>query len=81
MMVNSDPVTSIPVHRSTLRVLQRIKDAAETWDELLLELAVDFISPARRSELDQRLTREAIVPGADVRRQFKERRRRVGSSR
>ncbi len=80
-MVTSDPVTSIPVHRSTLRVLQRIKNAAETWDEFLFELTDDFISPALRSELDQRLTREAIVPGSEARRQFEERRRRAGSSR
>lgn len=77
MMATSDPVTSIPVHRSTLRVLQRVKSAAETWDEFLEALTDDYISPALRSELDERLKREGIVSGARAKQEFKEQRRRA----
>ncbi len=74
-MSASDPVTSIPVHRSTLRVLQRIKNAGETWDEFLSELTDDYLSPALRAELDSRLLREPIVSGARARKEYEEIRR------
>ncbi len=77
MMATSDPLTSIPVHRSTLRVLQRVKSAAETWDEFLEALTDDYISPSLRSELDKRLTREGIVPGPTAKKEFAELRRRA----
>ncbi len=77
MMATSDPPTSIPVHRSTLRVLQRVKSAAETWDEFLEALTDDYISPALRSELDARLRREGFVPGTRARKEFSELRRRA----
>lgn len=77
MMATSDPVTSIPLHRSTLRVLQRVKTAAETWDDFLLTITDDFVSPAHRSELDRRRARDPVIRGAQARREFEEIRRRA----
>jgi hypothetical protein len=75
MMQSGDPVTSIPLHRSTLQLLQRVKTSAETWDDFLISLTDDYISPALRSELDRRLTAETIVSGRDAKREFLEMRR------
>jgi len=77
MMSDADPVTSVPLHQSTLRVLQRVKSAAETWDEFLINLTDDYISPALRAELDRRLGTDRIVTGAQARREFEERRKRA----
>src|ERR1700691_4048510 len=55
MMPATDAITSIPLHQSTLRVLQRVKSAAETWDEFLINVTDDYLSPSLRAELDRRL--------------------------
>jgi hypothetical protein len=34
----ADPITSVPVHASTLRVLQEFKTGAQNWDSFLLDL-------------------------------------------
>lgn len=81
MMAASDPITSIPVHRSTLKLLQRIKNSSETWDEFLFELTDDFISPSLRVELDERLKRETIISGAEAKQQFEERRKGASATR
>ena len=52
MMPATDAITSIPLHQSTLRVLQRVKSAAETWDEFLINVTDDYLSPSLRAELD-----------------------------
>jgi hypothetical protein len=77
MMPGPDAVTSIPLHRSTLRVLQRVKSAAETWDEFLINLTGDYLSPSLRTELDRRLKTDRVVTGATARREFEERRTRA----
>jgi hypothetical protein len=77
MMPAANDVTSIPVHRSTLRVLQRVKSAAETWDEFLITVTDDYLSPALRSELDRRLKTDRVVSGEQARREFRERRKRA----
>lgn len=76
MMSTSDPLTSIPLHRSTLDVLQRVKSAAETWDDFLMSLTDDYLSPALKAELDKRLETHKIVPGAVAKQEFEESRRR-----
>lgn len=81
MMGAQDPLTSIPVHQSTLRLLQRIKHSGETWDEFLHELTDDYVSPALQAELDARLKRDQLVTGAEARRMFEERRASAGTSR
>ena len=73
----SDAITSIPLHRSTLRVLQQVKSAAETWDEFLINVTDDYLSPSLRAELDRRLVTDRVVTGAEARREFEERRRRA----
>ncbi|MCI4343666.1 MAG: hypothetical protein L3J92_06100 [Thermoplasmata archaeon] len=77
MMPATDAVTSIPLHQSTLRVLQRVKSAAETWDEFLMNVTDDYLSPSLRSELDRRLMSDRIVTGTAARREFLERRKRA----
>lgn len=80
MMATEDPFSSIPVHRSTIRTLQGVKTADQTWDDFLMALADDYISPSLRRELDRRLATEEIVPGASMKREFAERRRKRGQS-
>ena len=77
MMATDDPVTSIPIHKSTLRVLQQVKNARETWDDFLLTVTDDYLSPALRSELDRRLRTDRVVSGAEAKREFGEIRRRA----
>jgi hypothetical protein len=77
MMADSDSVTSIPLHQSTLRFLQSVKSSAETWDESLMNLTDDYLSPALRAELDRRLETDRIVPGAEARREYRESRKRA----
>jgi hypothetical protein len=79
MMPATDSITSIPLHQSTLRVPQRVKSAAETWDEFLLDLTDDYLSPALRTELDLRLETDRVVTGVDARKEFNERRKLAGS--
>ena len=75
IMANADTVTSIPLHQSTLRVLQRVKSAAETWDEFLINLTDDYLSPSLQAELDRRLKKDRVVTGAAARRDFEESRK------
>lgn len=38
MTAVADPMTSVPVHASTLRLLQEFKTGAQNWDRFLIEL-------------------------------------------
>jgi hypothetical protein len=76
-MASGDAITSIPLHQSTLRVLQRVKSAAETWDEFLINLTDDYLSPSMRVELDRRLATDRVVTGVEARREFQELRKRA----
>lgn len=78
MMATEDPFSSIPVHRSTIRALQGVKTAEQTWDDFLIALADDYISPSLRRALDRRLATEDVVPGASMKREFVDWRRRRG---
>jgi len=77
MMPATDAITSIPLHQSTLRVLQRVKSAAETWDEFLINVTDDYVSPSLRAELDRRLKSDRIVTGTAARHEFREQRKRA----
>lgn len=70
--------TSIPVHRSTLRALRGVKTAEQTWDDFLMALADDYISPVLKRELDRRLATEEVVPGAAMKREYSKWRRGRG---
>ena len=77
-MAVPDAVTSIPVHQSTLRALRSAKTADQTWDDFLISLADDYISPNLRRELDRRLKTEIVVHGAQMKREFLSWRRQRG---
>lgn len=80
MMTTEDSVTSIPVHQSTVRALRGVKSADQTWDDFLMALADDYLSPTLKRELDRRLRSEEIIPGADMKREYFEWRRRRASA-
>lgn len=76
IMASNDAFTSIPVHQSTVRALRGVKSADQTWDDLLMALADDYISPALKRELDRRLEKEEVIPGASMKRDYQTWRRR-----
>ncbi len=78
MMATEDPVSSIPVHRSTIHALQGVKTAGQTWDDFLMALADDYLSPSLKRELDRRLDTDEVVSGASMKREFEDWRRRRG---
>lgn len=70
MMATEDRITSIPVHQSTLLALRGVKTAEQTWDDFLMALADDYISPSLRRELDRRLATEEVVSGTAMKREY-----------
>lgn len=78
MMATDESFTSIPIHQSTLNALRGVKTAEQTWDDFLLALADDYLSPVLRRELDRRIATEEIIPGAAMKREFAQRRRQRG---
>lgn len=54
--------------------------ADQTWDDFLLALADDYISPTLKADLDRRLRTERVVSGAEMKAEFERRRRRGGRS-
>lgn len=79
-MATEDAFSSIPVHRSTIRALQGVKTADQTWDDFLMALADDYISPGLRNELDRRIASEEVVDGATMKREYLEWRARRGKA-
>jgi hypothetical protein len=77
-MATTDPLTSIPVHQSTMRALRGAKMADQTWDGFLLALADDYLSPALKRELDLKRRTDRIISGAEMKKEFQEWRRRRG---
>ena len=65
MSASADPLTSIPVHTSTLRLLQGLKTGAQNWDRFLLESFEDFLPPETLRELARR-AREPDIPASVV---------------
>ena len=76
MSAARDPITSIPVHASTLKLLQRMKTGGQNWDEFLLTFLEDWMPPNLEAELDKRAARSTVVPASVVLRRSEERRRR-----
>ena len=37
-MSAADPLTSVPIHTSTLRILREFKSGSQNWDRFLLDL-------------------------------------------
>lgn len=65
-MSTQDPLTSISVHSSTVRLLQELKTGAQTWDDLLRAMAQDYVSPAVQAQLERQLRTERILSGKEV---------------
>ncbi len=65
-MPTQDPLTSISVHSSTVRLLQELKTGAQTWDDLLRVMAQDYVSPTVQAQLERQLRTERIVSGTEV---------------
>ena len=53
-MSASDPMSSIPAHRSTIALLQRLKPVTKNWDEFLLSAFEDWLPPETVTEIEQR---------------------------
>ncbi|MCL4323853.1 MAG: hypothetical protein M1144_00055 [Candidatus Thermoplasmatota archaeon] len=65
-MPTQDPLTSISVHSSTVRLLRELKTGAQTWDDLLRVMAQDYVSPTVQAQLERQLRTERIVSGTEV---------------
>lgn len=53
-MSTADPMSSIPAHRSTIELLQRLKPMNKNWDEFLLSAFEDWLPPETVQELERR---------------------------
>lgn len=76
-----DPITSLPVRRSTLRLLQNLKTGAQTWDEFFHDWAeheMDRLELVEsRSDVEEYRRRpEPTVSLTEVHRQIRSRRGR-----
>jgi hypothetical protein len=65
MSATADPLTTIPVRTSTLRLLQGLKTGAQNWDQFLLESFEDFLPPETLRELARR-SRERDIPASAI---------------
>ncbi|MGP8072673.1 MAG: hypothetical protein ACLPZM_06045 [Thermoplasmata archaeon] len=54
MSSSSDRRTSIPVHATTVKLLQQLKTGAQNWDDFLLSAFEDMLPPETIAELDRR---------------------------
>jgi hypothetical protein len=80
-MASPDTLTSVPVHTSTLRLLQQFKTGAQNWDEFLLDLLereMDREDVRYASALLEQYAAGKVVatPLSAVRRSLRERRAR-----
>ncbi|NNN17100.1 MAG: hypothetical protein HKL79_01880 [Thermoplasmata archaeon] len=80
MSTSADRLTSIPVHATTVRLLQRLKTGAQNWDEFLLSAFEDLLPPETLAELDRREREEGSRSFREVSRNRRRppRRPRVG---
>ncbi|MGC2034862.1 MAG: hypothetical protein WA761_05395, partial [Thermoplasmata archaeon] len=67
-MSSTDPMSSVPAHRSTIELLQRLKPANKNWDEFLLTAFEDWLPPETMRELERRERDEQSRPYAEVER-------------
>jgi hypothetical protein len=67
-MSSADPMSSIPAHRSTIELLQRLKPANKNWDEFLLTAFEDWLPPETVRELERRERDERSRTYAQVER-------------
>jgi hypothetical protein len=67
-MSSADPMSSIPAHRSTIELLQRLKPTNTNWDEFLLSAFEDWLPPETVRELERRVGKESRRTFAQVER-------------
>jgi len=75
-MSTSDPVTSVSLHSSTLRLLQEMKTGAQSWDQFFrewLEWTADReeLDEARKAIAEIRLGKARLTPLSEVRREVR----------
>jgi hypothetical protein len=68
MASSEDRITSIPVHATTVKLLQQLKTGAQNWDEFLLSAFEDLLPPDTVAELERREREERSRSFADVSR-------------
>ena len=68
MSAAEDRLTSIPVHATTVRLLQQLKTGSQNWDEFLLSAFEDLLPPETVAELDRREREERSRTYAEVER-------------
>lgn len=76
-MATADPVTSVSLRASTLRLLQEMKTGAQSWDQFFrdwLEWTEDHeeLEEARRAISQIRAGRASTLPATKVRRQLRD---------
>jgi hypothetical protein len=54
MAAADDRLTSIPVHASTVKLLQQLKTGGQNWDEFLLTAFEDLLPQPTEEELERR---------------------------
>jgi hypothetical protein len=64
-MATEDPLTSISVHSSTLRLLQHYKIGAKTYEDVILRF-IDQYPPTSFLEEMARRAKERVVPASTV---------------
>jgi hypothetical protein len=67
-MTAADPMSSIPAHRSTIKLLQQLKPANKNWDEFLLSAFEDWLPPETVRELERREREEPSRTFAEIER-------------
>lgn len=67
-MSTADPMSSIPAHQSTIKLLQQLKPANKNWDEFLLSAFEDWLPPETVQELARREREGKSSTFADVER-------------
>ncbi len=68
IMSAANPMSSIPAHRSTIELLQRLKPANKNWDEFLMSAFEDWLPPETVTELERRDRTESSRTFAEVER-------------
>lgn len=68
MSTTEDRLTSIPVHATTVKLLQQLKTGSQNWDEFLLSAFEDLLPPDTVAELEKREREETARPFAEVSR-------------
>ncbi|MCI4343104.1 MAG: hypothetical protein L3J92_03190 [Thermoplasmata archaeon] len=68
MSTSEDRLTSIPVHATTVKLLQQLKTGAQNWDEFLLSAFEDLLPPETIAELERRERVETSRSFAEVSR-------------